>query len=67
LSKTAHWLFDHGFWSITDDLRVIVAADHFDEAGEEAYRLKRLASLESFVRDEVKKRAFVCSIEIKCQ
>ena len=46
---------------------MIVAADHFDEAGEEAYRLKRLASLESFVRDEVKKQAFVCSIEIKCQ
>jgi putative restriction endonuclease len=46
LSKTAHWLFDHGFWSITDDLRVIVAADHFDEAGEEAYLLKKLAGHE---------------------
>ncbi|MBI3757329.1 MAG: HNH endonuclease [Deltaproteobacteria bacterium] len=46
LSKTAHWLFDHGFWSITDDLRVIVAADHFDEAGEEAYLLKKLAGRE---------------------
>lgn len=43
LSKTAHWLFDRGFWSITNDLRVIVAADLFDEAGEEAYLLKKLA------------------------
>ncbi|MGE0680882.1 MAG: HNH endonuclease [Candidatus Binatia bacterium] len=46
LSKTAHWLFDHGFWSITDDLRVVVAADHFDEAGEETYLLKKLAGRE---------------------
>jgi putative restriction endonuclease len=46
LSKTAHWLFDRGFWSITDDLRVLVAADRFDEAGEEAYLLKKLAGRE---------------------
>jgi putative restriction endonuclease len=46
LSKTAHWLFDRGFWSITNELRVIVAADHFDEAGEEAYLLKKLAGRE---------------------
>jgi putative restriction endonuclease len=46
LSKTAHWLFDRGFWSITHDLRVIVAADRFDEAGEEAYLLKKLTGRE---------------------
>jgi putative restriction endonuclease len=46
LSKTAHWLFDCGFWSITDDLRVLVATDRFDEAGEEAYLLKKLAGRE---------------------
>jgi putative restriction endonuclease len=40
LSKTAHWLFDHGFWSLTDDFRILVAADRFDEAGDEAHLLK---------------------------
>ncbi len=43
LSKTAHWLFDHGFWSITNDLQVIVAEQRFEEAGEDAYLLKKLA------------------------
>ena len=46
LSKTAHWLFDHGFWSITDDMVVIVANDRFDEAGEDAYLLKEMAGRE---------------------
>ncbi len=45
-SKTAHWLFDRGFWSISNDLRVIVAADRFEEAGEDAYLLKKLAGRE---------------------
>ena len=44
--ETAHWLFDRGFWSITNDLRVLVATDRFDEAGEETYLLKRLAGRE---------------------
>lgn len=46
LSKTAHWLFDHGFWSITNDLRVIVAEHRFEEVGEEAYLLKKMARRE---------------------
>jgi len=46
LSKTAHWLFDRGFWSITDDFQVLVAKARFDEAGEEAYLLKRMAGTE---------------------
>ena len=46
LSKTSHWLFDRGFWSITDDFRVLVAKDSFDEAGEDAYMLKSLAGSE---------------------
>lgn len=46
LSKTAHWLFDHGFWSITNDLRVIVAERRFEEVGEEAYLLKKMAGRE---------------------
>ncbi len=43
LCKTAHWLFDRGFWSIADDLTVLVATDRFDEAGPEAHLLKRMA------------------------
>ncbi len=46
LSKTAHWLFDHGFWSIAADLRIIVAQSRFEEAGEEAYLLKKMAGRE---------------------
>lgn len=46
LSKTAHWLFDRGFWSITDSLRVIVAENRFEEAGEQAYLLKRMVGRE---------------------
>lgn len=44
LSKTAHWLFDRGFWSITDDYLVIVKADRFDETGESAHLLKPRAN-----------------------
>jgi putative restriction endonuclease len=40
LSKTAHWLFDHGFWSLDDDYRVLVATQKFDEAGDAAHLLK---------------------------
>lgn len=32
LSKNAHWLFDHGLWTLDDDYRVMVAARHFTEA-----------------------------------
>jgi putative restriction endonuclease len=31
LSKNAHWLFDHGLWSLTDDYTVLVAGDAFSE------------------------------------
>lgn len=40
LSKTAHWLFDRGFWSIGDDYRVLVRAAHFEETGEAAHLFK---------------------------
>jgi putative restriction endonuclease len=40
LSKTAHWLFDRGFWSLTDDCLVLVAAKRCEEAGEDAQLLK---------------------------
>jgi putative restriction endonuclease len=40
LSKTAHWLFDRGFWSIADDYRVVVKSGAFEEAGEASQLLK---------------------------
>ena len=46
LSKTARWRFDHGFWSITNEFRVIVAEQLFDEAGEDGNLLKKLAGRE---------------------
>ena len=43
LSKNAHWLFDQGLWSLTDDYDVIVAGNRFDEAGQDAWLLQRMA------------------------
>jgi hypothetical protein len=43
LSKTAHWLFDRGYWSISDDYEVLVNSDRFDEAGDAGYLLKSRA------------------------
>lgn len=40
LSKTAHWLFDKGFWSISNDYKILVAKDRFDERGDAAHLLK---------------------------
>ena len=40
LSKTAHWLFDQGLWSLTDDCRVLVADGMFDESGPSAFLLR---------------------------
>jgi putative restriction endonuclease len=33
LSKNAHWLFDNGMWTLSDDYRVIIAHGSFAEAG----------------------------------
>ncbi len=33
LSKNAHWAFDQGLWSLTDDCRVLLAKDRFREEG----------------------------------
>jgi putative restriction endonuclease len=33
LCKNAHWLFDNGLWTISDDYRVIVAVGRFSENG----------------------------------
>ncbi len=37
LSKNAHWAFDEGLWSLTDDYRVILAKDRFSESGPQAF------------------------------
>lgn len=44
LTKTAHWLFDYGFWSLDDDCHILVAAHKFDEDGEAAHLLKPRAN-----------------------
>lgn len=43
LSKTAHWLFDQGLWSLSDDCRVLVASTMFAESGPDAFLLNGYA------------------------
>lgn len=42
LCKNAHWLFDQGLWSVTDDYEIIVAINRFDESGHESFLLKEM-------------------------
>src|ERR1035437_4316819 len=44
LCKNAHWLFDQGLWSLSDDYKVMVATHRFDESGEESHLLNRMAN-----------------------
>jgi putative restriction endonuclease len=39
LTKNAHWLFDNGLWTLTDDYTVVVAKGAFAEAGPEQHLL----------------------------
>src|SRR5205807_2521265 len=39
LCKNAHWLFDNGLWTLTDDYKVIVAEGRFAEDGPEQKQL----------------------------
>jgi putative restriction endonuclease len=39
LSKNAHWQFDRGLWSLTDDYRVLVNKEEFMEEGVAGQRL----------------------------
>ncbi|HID23217.1 MAG TPA: hypothetical protein EYP14_12555, partial [Planctomycetaceae bacterium] len=39
LCKNAHWLFDHGLWSIDENYRIIVAKGHFSETAPDQQRL----------------------------
>lgn len=43
LSKSAHWMFDAGLWTVDDDLRVRVNANRFTEAGPESLQLRAAA------------------------
>lgn len=40
LSKSAHWMFDEGLWTVDDELRIIVNENRFDEAGPDAFLLR---------------------------
>src|SRR5262249_45932149 len=39
LTKNAHWLFDNGLWTLSDDYRVMVALKSVAEAGPEQHLL----------------------------
>ncbi len=49
LSKNAHWMFDQGLWSLTEDYKVIVARESFHESGTEALLLGNLAGKRVFL------------------
>jgi putative restriction endonuclease len=57
LSKNAHWMFDTGLWSLDDDYRVLVAKDRFDEAGDVAFLLKRMAGRQAELDETPARRA----------
>jgi putative restriction endonuclease len=40
LSKNAHWMFDEGLWSVTDDLKVIVAERVFTDSSPDGFSLR---------------------------
>ena len=49
LCKNAHWLFDQGLWSLTDQHEVIVAKERFDESGEGHFLLSRMEKRVAFL------------------
>jgi putative restriction endonuclease len=40
LSKNAHWMFDEGLWSLTDDLKVIIAEKAFTDWSPDGFSLR---------------------------
>src|ERR1700675_3290146 len=52
LCKNAHWLFDNGLWTLTDDYKVIVAEGEFAEAGAEQKLLREYHGKKILVPDE---------------
>jgi putative restriction endonuclease len=53
LCKNAHWLFDRGLWSLTDDYRVIVTDGDFLESGPEAFLLRKMAGMVIYLPSQV--------------
>lgn len=43
LSKSAHWMFDQGLWSVDEEMRVVVNPRRFIEAGPDAMQLRGVA------------------------
>jgi putative restriction endonuclease len=43
LCKNAHWLFDHGLWTIADDYTILVALSHFSELSPDQKSLREYA------------------------
>ncbi|MGD9875095.1 MAG: HNH endonuclease [Kiritimatiellia bacterium] len=49
LSKNAHWQFDRGLWSVTDDYQILVNCDKFVEAGPAGQKLADFAGRRLFL------------------
>src|SRR5260370_1843426 len=52
LCKNAHWLFDNGLWTLTDDYTVIVAEGEFAEAGSEQQLLREYHAKKILLPDQ---------------
>ena len=52
LCKNAHWLFDNGLWTLTDDYKVIVAEGEFAEAGADQKLLREYHGNKILLPDE---------------
>jgi putative restriction endonuclease len=51
LSKNAHWMFDEGLWSLTDDLRILVAENAFTDWSPDGTSLRDFQGRSLFFRD----------------
>jgi putative restriction endonuclease len=56
LSKNAHWMFDEGLWTMTDDLKVIVAENAFTDWSPEGFTLRNYHGRPLFFAPGVKLR-----------
>ena len=54
LTKNAHWQFDRGLWSLTDDYRVLVRREKFIEEGVPGQRLKDFEGRRAFLPSDPK-------------
>jgi putative restriction endonuclease len=54
LSKNAHWQFDRGLWSLTDDYRVLVNREKFIEEGVAGQKLADFEGRRAFLPSDPK-------------